>query len=95
MQINFYTLFDKKAVVFSSPFASANDVFATRAVTLIANDLSHSVGQFPADYGLFKIGTFDDADGSFNAHAPQFITEVISLVYKKSVELPLAPVQEK
>lgn len=94
MKINFYTLFDKKAVVFSSPFASANDVFAIRAVTNIANDLSHSVGQFPADFGLFKIGTFDDANGSFEPHTPVFITEVISLVYKKSPELPLEPVQE-
>lgn len=58
-----YTLHDVKAVTYSPPFFTTNDQVARRMVSDLVNDPSTSVARHPADYRLYKAGTFDEGNG--------------------------------
>lgn len=57
-----YTLHDVKALSYSPPFFTTNDMVARRMVSDLVNDKNTSVGRHPADYKLYKIGTFDEGN---------------------------------
>lgn len=84
-----FAVFDKKTGVYGQPFFSNHEVHAIRSVQQAANDLSTSIGQYPADYSLYRVGTYDDASGALCAVDPEHVVEVISLVTAQDAELPL------
>jgi len=76
-----YSVYDKKAGSYGQPFTSNHEAHALRSVQQAANDLQSSLGQYPSDFTLYKIGYFDDASGELVPDKSlTFITEVISLV---------------
>lgn len=58
-----YSIYDKKAETYSSPFLQANDASAVRAIQATMRDASTSLAQWPDDYVLYLVGTFDIATG--------------------------------
>lgn len=63
MILKAFCLLDMKAGAFATPFFMHHDAQAIRAVTELGQDLSTTVGRYPADFALMSIGTFDDASG--------------------------------
>lgn len=57
-----YTLHDVKALSYSPPFFTTNDMVARRMVADLVQDMNTVVGRHPADYKLYKIGTFDEGN---------------------------------
>lgn len=59
----FYTIYDSKAGYYNRPFLVRTKGEALRLFQQAANDTTTSLGQYPEDYILFEIGTFDDLSG--------------------------------
>lgn len=78
MKLNVYSLFDTKALNYNQPFFAHTDGAAVRIVSDVANDTNTSIGRHPADYVLYRIGTYDDALGLLMPEAP--LSHVIDCV---------------
>ncbi len=61
-----YSLYDKKAMVYSPVMTFANDVFAIRAIESEMSNPKSSVATYPFDFCLMEIGTFDDSTGKIS-----------------------------
>lgn len=65
-----FSIFDTQAKFFSKPVVYATRGEAISAFSALVNDEKKSSphSQFPADYVLFEIGTFDDITGLLSSH---------------------------
>ncbi|AXH76621.1 MAG: nonstructural protein [Microviridae sp.] len=59
MRINAYTLYDRKALTYNTPFFFPNDGMAIRALQDLVSDNDTSIGRHPADYVLYHVGFYD------------------------------------
>ncbi len=60
MIVNLYCIFDDKAKMYNKPFAFVNDQVATRAAMDILTDGDSEIRNYPTDFSMFKLGTYDD-----------------------------------
>lgn len=58
-----FSVYDKKAKAFITPFFLPTVGMAVRAFTDAVNQEGHAWNKHPEDYQLFKIGQFDDSNG--------------------------------
>lgn len=70
MNLNAYTVYDNKALVYGVPFFAPTDGAAIRSFRDLSNDAQTSVGAHPADYSLFQCGVYDDSNGAFAPLSP-------------------------
>lgn len=76
-----YTLHDVKAVTYSPPFFTTNDMVAKRMVSDLVQDNNTSVGRHPSDYKLYKIGTFDEGNAAMTPLSiPEHVVDCVALV---------------
>lgn len=66
---NIYSVFDKKAQVFSNPFTTLNHGTAIRSFDQACKDPGTELSMYPNDFTLFCIGTFDDEFGTITPPA--------------------------
>lgn len=64
MILNSYCIYDRKALRYHVPFFSSQDGEAIRSFSDLAQDPNTTVGRHPGDYVLYRVGAFDDANGS-------------------------------
>lgn len=69
MRLTIFAIYDSKAAAFLQPFFAPNSDVAQRMVIQAAQDPSSTWALFGADYTLFQLGHFEDADGKFDIHA--------------------------
>lgn len=60
---NIYTIRDQKAKCYNRPFFLKEDGEAEREFDRLVNDKSSFINQYPDDYDLYKVGTWNDHDG--------------------------------
>lgn len=85
MILRAYSLQDVKALQYHPPFFASTDAAAVRMVQDLVNDLQTMVGKHPADFKLYCVGTYDDANGHFEPVYPlNHVIDAVSLV-------PIAP----
>ena len=65
-----YSIYDRKTRVYSAPMVMVNDAQAKRAVLSEMRHAESMLGQYPEDYDLYMVGTFDDATAELLAMAP-------------------------
>lgn len=76
-----YSIFDRKALVYSSPFFALNDSVAARTCTDAVSDVNSSLGRHPGDYVLFLVAQFDDQTGAVVPVSPLVhVCDVLALV---------------
>lgn len=81
MLLHAYTVYDNKSLTYSPPFFAVQDGVATRMFQDLVNDTNTSVGQHPADYTLYCVGTFNDATAQLEPTAPKrHLTDALPLV---------------
>lgn len=73
MILNIYSLFDQAAEAFTQPFFMHNDGLAIRAFQDNINATDTNVGQHPEQFTLYKLGTYDDTNGSIEPSVPTSI----------------------
>lgn len=64
MLLEIYSIYDEKSSAYLQPFFMQNESQAVRAMLDIMHDMNHSFYRFASDYTLFKLGTFDNHNGS-------------------------------
>lgn len=80
-----YSIYDRKALIYSAPFFAPNDQVATRTLGDAAADPNTSLGRHPGDYVLYFVGDFDDQKGILQSVAPLVhVVDLLSLVPPKS-----------
>lgn len=60
-----FSIYDDKAEAFLPPFILPKEAQALRLFSDCVNSATHQFSQNPADYTLFRLGQFDDANGQF------------------------------
>lgn len=60
-----FSVHDVKADAYLPPFILPKEAMAIRVFSDCINSDTHQFGQHPADYTLFRLGMFDDANGQF------------------------------
>ena len=70
MKLSIFSVFDSKASAFLPPFFLHNDAMAIRVFSDCVNADTHAFGKHPADYTLFRIGSFSDENGTLTAENP-------------------------
>jgi hypothetical protein len=63
--MNIYSVYDKRAQTFGTPFAQPSDAHAVRGFTNEINkdDDNNMLSAYPSDFALFKIAMFDMDNG--------------------------------
>jgi len=93
----FYTIYDSKAGYYTRPFTARTKGEALRMFQQAANDVQTQVGQYPEDFILFEIGTWDDITGNIEHQAHISLGKALDYVEKDrklSPTLVLPPQQE-
>lgn len=76
-----YTLHDVKALSYSPPFFTINDMVAKRMLSDLVIDNNTQVGRHPADFKLYKIGTFDEGNAIMTPLSiPEHVVDAVALV---------------
>lgn len=70
MITHLYSIHDSKAQAYNSPFAFHRDEQAMRTFSDCIRSPEHTFSKNPADYTLFKIGTYDDEQGDIQPNVP-------------------------
>lgn len=83
MKLSIFSVFDSAAGAFLQPFFAPAVGSAVRSLTDAVNDDKHEFSKHAADYSLFILGSFDDADGTIEHSKPEHIVNCLSLVIKQ------------
>lgn len=89
MLLQAFSIYDRKGLLYHTPFFAVNDATAIRMVTDLVADANTSVGRHPSDYVLFAVGTYSDQNGSLEPSLPlRHVVDVQALV---RLDAPLFP----
>lgn len=80
MKVFIYSVRDAVAEVYLEPFYANNDAVARRMVANAVRDPNHPFGRSPTDFCLFKHGSLNLLDASFDTHEPQSLGLAADLV---------------
>lgn len=95
MIVNAYSIFDTKSLVYSNPFYAVTDGAAIRIVSDAANDMNTSLGKHPADFILYKVGSFNDGNAVLqNLDPREHVIDLIALVHQHKPAMPLFAKEE-
>lgn len=78
MKGNLYSIKDTKLGKFGMPFTAPNDDIAKRSLTSTIRAGGNNISEYPEDFQLFKLGSYDDDTGElttevkFLANATEF-----------------------
>ena len=83
-----FSVFDKKAVSFNTPFFVQTKGVAMRSFADLVADKRTTVAQHPEDFALYEVGNFDETGGVLlhrvndvgDALPPLFICEALDFV---------------
>jgi len=70
MQLNAYSVYDNKSLVYGVPFFAPTDGSAIRSFRDLANDTNTTVGRHPGDFVLYCVGLYDDQQGALSGLSP-------------------------
>lgn len=80
MEQKMYSIRDAKAEIYHVPFYNKTHGEAERNLKQLLNDEKSSISQYPEDFDLYYIGTYDDQTGVIKALAtPQHIVKAVAL----------------
>lgn len=85
-----YSLYDKKAEKFGTPFTTINHNVAIREFAMACNEPKSPMFMYPEDIELTYIGDFDEITGTIKAEKP--ITLTCAKEFRKetkNVEIPI------
>ena len=81
MQLKMYSIRDSKAKAYNQPWFAKSDEEAERNFAFLAKKPDSMISQFPEDYDLFYVGTYDDQTCKIDAlETPQHMIKAVNLV---------------
>jgi hypothetical protein len=88
-----FAVYDAAAARYLTPFFAPTVEFALREFRRAVNKPDHQFNQYPQDYTLFHIGTFNPEDGELIGFPPRAIAVAITLK-EPDPQLSLLPEDE-
>lgn len=86
-----FTIYDRKALIYSPPFFAVADGAAVRMFQDLVGDSGTQVGRHPGDFVLYRCGGYDDSNGSLlPVTALEHIVDALALV-PRGAPLPFDP----
>lgn len=82
MKHEMFVIYDSKAEAFLTPFFCKTEGMALRSVLQAMRDPSSQFSQFPEDFALWRIGTYQDFDGTFELLDSPTIVSSLHLIPK-------------
>jgi len=80
MEHKMYSIRDAKAESFNPPFYKITHGQAERDFNTLVNDPKSAVWQYPEDFDLYYVGTYEDSTGKFSAlETPQHMIKSVQL----------------
>lgn len=79
-----FSIFDRAAQVYNTPFFQAARGVALRSFQDLTNDSQSMVHKHPGDYQLYCLGGFDEETGELMVCKPELIANAIDLVIEKN-----------
>lgn len=86
MEINIYSIYDKKTQVYQPLFQEVNDESAMRFVAFRLMDGESILKKWPSDYSLTNIGRFDQKKGTIKGSNARIVIELQELIQKPKSE---------
>lgn len=81
MELKIFSIRDAKAECFNQPFFQKTHGEAERNFTQLVKDQKSMIAQFPEDYDLYYLGTYDDQTGLVKVlDTPQHVIKAISVI---------------
>lgn len=75
-----FSVYDKKASVYCTPFVSHSEATAVRDFRQAVNDPASSVSSYASDFDLYELGTWHEDSGEIDQHQmPKFVVNGGSL----------------
>lgn len=75
-----FTIRDAKGEFYTQPFIKKTHGEAERDFRMLVNDEKSQINQFPEDYDLYYLGTFDDESGKMETSAPTHLIAARNLL---------------
>lgn len=83
MTVQVFTVYDSKVGAYLAPFYMRSTGEAVRAFADSCDDPKHMFAMHPADYTLFRLGSFDEPSGSFELNgAPTAVCTALEMLTK-------------
>jgi hypothetical protein len=79
LQHKLYTIFDKKSGTWDRPFTAPTHGAAERMFAQAINEGDSMLKQYPEDFALWNIGTFDPTTGQVAGEKQQLVAEGLQL----------------
>lgn len=80
MTKHFFSVYDSAADAYLDPFVAPTLEFAIREFRRIVNKEGHQFNEFPEDYTLFHLGTFDGESGEIVPQSPRSLGVAIQFM---------------
>lgn len=78
-QQRMYSIKDVKSVTYHNPFPAENTIIAMRETQSFVNNQKSQIADYPEDFQLWYVGTFDNDTGRYLQEEPAFVIEIVSL----------------
>lgn len=84
MELKVYSIRDAKAEIFNPPFYKKTHGEAERDFSTLCRDEKAMPAQYPEDFDLYYLGTYDDVSGKLTPlDTPQHITKAVNVLTRK------------
>lgn len=93
MILQAYTVYDTATSAYMRPFFCHSNGEAVRLFTDTCNDKNTPIGSHPADYILFRIGTYDDANALLDSILPLNLGSALEFI-KHNEGFPYDPSEQ-
>lgn len=80
VNIELYSIFDRKALSYAPPFTAPNDMVAARLVLAEAQRPESLFASFPEDYELYHVGFINQSTGYMQQDEVRFCSNVAALL---------------
>lgn len=80
MLVHAFTIYDRKVLVYHTPFFALNDAAAMRMVADLVADKNTTVGRHPEDFVLYSCGSYNDGNGELVARPLVHVADAASFV---------------
>ena len=85
MTLKLFSIRDQKSEAFGTPFYQATHGEAERNFRTLVNDNKSTVSQYPDDFDLYYLGTFDDNTGKVQTlDTPQHVIKAVQVKTQNS-----------
>ena len=94
MKTKVYSIYDRTAQVFNTPFFQHNDGMAIRAFQDNVNSQDSVINKHPEQFSLHCLGEYDDQTGTITTQEPVLLTSGNELLQQSEESEVLAEMQK-